>query len=368
MQNFLRNPLQDDKTLQTNFLSKKRGSFYYFRSMCMRMQERFADLMEHEPMPQVFLHGNPHIENYVITQQGAAMVDFDRARLGPYAWDLVRFLSSAILKSKLKTKKLPRLVGEYFLEGYRRSFLMPKVAFKGVGFRASAKDTVWFESTNQYLANGGKWARQMRANPLKLDHPYLQSALQAYIQKSQDLDLQEASFVEEAGQALGTFGNRRFLVVLAPKEANSADRVFLDLKTVYQDEDNQWYKNPFDHHGERMVYASHLYAPRIEQRLAHFTSVGQQYWGRQIPFATAKVKRKLNTWKQIDLAFSVGTQLGQGHRKSIVEAEPTELYRHLMTHYKLIVEAAHILSDEIVQAHQLYIKQLAQPSKLQVAS
>ena len=43
------------------------------------MQVRFAELVDHRKIPQILIHGNPHVANYCKTERGAAMVDFDRS-------------------------------------------------------------------------------------------------------------------------------------------------------------------------------------------------------------------------------------------------------------------------------------------------
>ena len=64
------------------------------------MQRRFVELAEVHRMPTAFLHGNPHVANYAKNSKGAAMVDFDRARFGPFGYDLSRFMVSISLVRK----------------------------------------------------------------------------------------------------------------------------------------------------------------------------------------------------------------------------------------------------------------------------
>jgi hypothetical protein len=57
---------------------------------------------------------------------------------------------------------------------------------------------------------------------------------------------------------------------------------------------------------------------------------------------------------QIDIAYSVGTQLGKAHRNSIREAEPAVLLEHFEKNYKAFIKLAEQLSKEIVDAHKHY--------------
>lgn len=345
--------------LSKKYLDDNRGAFLYFRHMSMKMQARFAQLYKHKGVPQVFLHGNPHIENYTINGQGAAMIDFDRSRIGPYAWDIVRFLASVSIKRKEQTKEfLSDTVLEYFLEGYLRSFHAPHLPYKGISTASNrAKFTVWHRNTEEYLKANIKWAKRMRNNPLDTENKDLNALLHGYLQSRNELGLLKSHQVTEAGQATGTFGNKRFLAVLVPKDKNQGDSIFIDIKTVYEDPDNKWYHNPYHHHGIRMIEASKLYAPGVEQGMGYATYQNQQYWGRAIPPKNAKVKANLNNSEQIDMAYSVGTQLGSAHRKSLQkEVSAASLEKHLLTDYKALMDIAHQMNKELMHAYQLYVQ------------
>jgi dTMP kinase len=87
---FDKDPAGDAGNIRRNYLHEKRGAHFYFRNMLLPMQARFAELLDMSSTPRALLHGSPHVDNYAKSAQGAAMVDFDRSRVGPYSWDLVR--------------------------------------------------------------------------------------------------------------------------------------------------------------------------------------------------------------------------------------------------------------------------------------
>ncbi len=363
IESFFKKPQQDQLLNILNYQDNERGAFFYFRSMSIRMQERFAELIDQSDMPKVFLHGNPHIENFVVTDKGAAMVDFDRSRIGPYAWDIVRFLSSVALKNggkKVSNRFVSDIVLEYFVEGYLRSFHVPDLPFKQVSSMLYIMPKMWNKTTNEYLKNRGKWSLKMREHPLPKDNDMVQGVLRGYLESRGELSLLDDYEIEEAGQAMGSFGNRRMLVVLAPKDTTQElDRIFLDLKTVYQDADNEFYYNPYPHHGQRMIHASELYAPGIELRLGFTTYNGIEFWGRQIPSFSIKLKDKMDTLQQLDLAFSVGSQLGQAHRKSLQDgATPEQLDQHLRANYANFIKLGEQMNEELLRAHKQYLAEL----------
>jgi Uncharacterized protein conserved in bacteria (DUF2252) len=364
MSDFFKKPQEDQLLNILNYQNDERGAFFYFRSMSIRMQERFATLINHKDMPRVFLHGNPHLENFVITDKGAAMVDFDRSRMGPYAWDIVRFLSSVALKNKnkkYKNKLLSDIVLEYFIEGYLRGLFVPDMPFKQISALLYLNPTSWNRTTNEYIKSNGKWFQKIKENPLPLNDEHALAVLNGYLQSRNEDKLLETYHIEHIGQAMGSFGNRRFLFILAPKVilSEADDRIFLDIKTVYQDADNEFYKNPFPHHGQRMIKASEIYAPNIELRMGFCTYNGTEYWGRQVPPFTIKLRDKMNVIQQLDFAYSVGSQLGQAHAKTLQDGSTIEqLYVHLKNNYSHFTELAVQMNTEILEAHKLYLAEL----------
>ena len=361
---FFKKPQEDQLLNILNYQDGQRGAFFYFRSMSMRMQARFAELIPQQDMPQVFLHGNPHIENFVVTDKGAAMVDFDRSRIGPYAWDIVRFISSVALKNKnkkLNNRFLSDIVLEYFIEGYLRGFYIPELPFKQVSSMLYTMPKMWNKTTNEYIRNKGKWYVKLKENPLPLNHEMANAVLKGYLESRNELNLLDNYTIEEIGQAMGSFGNRRFLILLAPKdlENKTLDRIFLDIKTVYQDPDNEFYYNPYAHHGERMIHASNLYAPGIELRMGFTTYQGIEFWGRQIPSFSIKLRQKMETIHQLDLAYSVGTQIGRAHRQSLKNPQDVDkLHQHLMQNYEHFIAIAEQMNKEVLEGHKLYLSEL----------
>lgn len=360
---FQRNPLADSLLSIQNFSNLQRGYFFYFRTMCLRMQTRFVELADVKEMPQVFLHGNPHIENFAIVKQGAGMVDFDRSRLGPYAWDIVRFLCSLSLKRKKRDDTfLSSRVLQYFVEGYKHGLcVVGNESYKSLSDFLNLKKIDWNISTNDYLKKDDKWAKKLRQNPIDVNDDWLNNLLKCYLESRKELYLLDNYKIEEAGHALGSLGNQRALLVLAPKNIESnLDRILLDLKTVYQDNDNQYFKNPVQHHGERMILASNLYAPNLEENMGFFTYQGQEYWGRKVPAVAIKIKGYLSEMRQIDVAYCVGMQLGRGHQLSIKNNTINDIVINLNKNMIDFVRIGKQMNEEVLAGHQQYLMQLSQ--------
>jgi len=357
---FDKDPAGDAENIRENYLNEKRGAHFYFRNMLLPMQDRFAQLMDMASMPKAFLHGSPHIDNYAKSAQGAAMVDFDRARVGPYAWDLVRLMVSMSLRQKKDADGLldPDVLKQ-LKKGYLRGFRHPDRPFSEVRQLKDVEPEDDEVSTDAYLAANKKWAKEMRANALPVNDPAVVKLIDGYAE-TQEPDFLNDYFIEEAGRGQGSMGFRGlFLVVLAPKDKKSGkDRILLNIKATRTDPDTEWYKNPYKTEIARMHAAAGLYAPGWTVRPGSAVLDGVEYDVRPISPQNVKIKKMLNHEQQLDFAYAVGTQLGRAHRLSLQDATPAQLEKHLDDHYGGIAAAGLTIRDEIVDAHARYLRKM----------
>lgn len=357
---FDKDPSGDAENIRRNYLHEKRGAHFYFRNMLLPMQERFAQLMDMASTPRVFLHGSPHLDNYAKSKQGAAMVDFDRSRVGPYSWDLVRLMVSLSLRSKKDPKGLlDKEVLKQLKKGYLRGFRHPDRPFSEYRELKDVEPEGAELTTYAYLVANKKWAKEMRANPLPADHPDVVALVKSWAEGRGDGVLSEYH-VEEAGRGQGSMGFRGlYLVVLAPNDERAGkDRVMLNIKATRTDPDTEWYKSPAKTEAERMKTAAELYAPGWELRSGGATLDGVEYYARQLDPLNAKIKKMLSVEQQDDFAYSVGTQLGRAHRLSLEGATAEELEAHLEANFDAIAAAGRTIRDEIVEAHARYLAKM----------
>ena len=356
---FDKDPRTDQQVLRSNYLHPTRGLHFYFRNMLLPMQQRFSELTDHSEMPAVFLHGSPHLDNYSRSEVGVAMVDFDRSRYGPYAWDLVRVLTSVAFRQKRPAEGfLPAKVSRALFAGYRRGLKRPEEGFREMTALATQKMPAKPRTTKRYLRHNGKWAHELRCNLLPDDHEDARAVLRGYV-ANRGRDLAEDGYALTAmGSAIGSMGRRRFLYVLSPTKPK-LDWLLLEIKRVREDPDTRWYRNPFAHHGERMIAAVELYAPGWERWQGYTTYHGLQYWGHQIPAYNGKLKRDLTAKESADFLDAVGNQLGRAHRLS-TDAETAEHIRgHLSRAGGELLEAADAMKAEITEAFGRYIAALS---------
>ncbi len=285
--------------------------------------QRFVDLTK---VPVTFIHGNPHIDNYVKTFRGSAMMDFDRSRLGPYCWDIIRFLSSLSLRKEDEGGFLDRRVIECFIDAYYVHFLHPEIPHKQVKMLKEAKPEKWQLNTREYMRANKRWAKKMHDFRINSRSESVKVLLQSFLESRNELSLLNEYYIDEVGLTPGSLGKKHFIYSLMPKNPDShSDSILLDIKEVYAERNSRFFYSPYEHHGLRMIEASKIFADGMEQRLGFCTFQNKQYWGRQIPSFAVKVKKFLNKEELCDFAYSVGSELGKGHRKGLRDPKHAEL-------------------------------------------
>lgn len=254
------------------------------------------------------------------------MMDFDRSRIGPYCWDIIRFLSSVSLRREQMKGFLDRKVVEHFLDGYMVHFLHPDIPAKQVKMLKSVHPEKWQRTSREYLNSNKRWAKKMREHPLPVNSSFARNLLKAFLESRHELDLLDSYRVDEIGHTPGSLGKKHYIYSLLPKNSDShMDAIILDIKEVYEEKNTKFFYSPTPHHGERMILASKIFADGMEERLGFCTFQNRQYWGRQIPSFAVKIKKFLNQDEQCDFAHSVGSELGKGHRKGLIDPASADL-------------------------------------------
>jgi hypothetical protein len=117
----------------------------WMQAMC----DRFADART--GLPNVGLHGDPHIEQYAFTADSRGLDDFDDSTLGPFVLDVTRFLASVDLALDQR--------------GWNGSRDKATGAFLA-GYRASLSDTT-------YLPSDPSAVTRLRAKEARDAHEFL---------------------------------------------------------------------------------------------------------------------------------------------------------------------------------------------------
>jgi hypothetical protein len=363
MEEYIRRSQIFQKRLGITPLPRREELYLLFRMAGPIMQGRLHRFLDLQKIPQTFIHGNPHLDNYVRTFKGSAMIDFDRSRIGPYSWDIIRFLSSLSLRRDESSGFLDRKVVEYFIDAYYTHFINPDIPSKSLKMLRDVRPEKWQSNTRLYLGANKKWAKKMREKPLDPKSDFATGLLGSYLQSRNETSLLKQFRLGEVGEAHGSFGKKHFIFSLLPIDLDShEDAILLDIKQVYEEKNSKFFHSPFSHHGLRMIEASKVFAPDMEERLGYCTFKNVQYWGRQIPCFAVKVKKFLNKEEQCDFAYSVGSELGKGHFKglkspgdaSLIEKDFTKNFDHYFKLSKFLTYELILAYESIRRKNRLY--------------
>lgn len=326
MEEYLRQAQIFQKRLSLDPMPRKQARYLFFRMAGPIMQNKLQRFVDLTKVPTTFIHGNPHVDNYVRTFRGSAMMDFDRSRMGPYCWDIIRFLSSLSLRKEDNDGFLDRRVIEHFIDAYIVHFMHPEIPHKQLKMLKEVKLERWQTSTKEYLKANKRWAKKMHDHRINSRSEATQVLLLRYLESRNETNLLNEFYVDEVGLTPGSLGKKHFIYSLLPKNPDShLDAILLDIKEVYEEKNNRFFYSPYEHHGQRMIEASKIFADGMEERLGYCTYQNKQYWGRQIPSFAVKVKKFLDKDELCDFAYSVGSELGKGHRKGLKDPRYAEL-------------------------------------------
>jgi Uncharacterized protein conserved in bacteria (DUF2252) len=103
--------------------------FNYFRFINRSWITRVCDVFERDlqELPVVRLHGDAHVEQFAVMQDTWGLDDFDDSARGPAVIDIVRFLGSIDLVSRLRSWKNDReKLFNRFIEGYKHGLVEPE--------------------------------------------------------------------------------------------------------------------------------------------------------------------------------------------------------------------------------------------------
>lgn len=352
------------KELRESYRHPDRGLHQFFRHSHRWMQRRFVELVDASSIPRAFIHGNPHLMNYAKSRFGAAMVDFDRARYGPYAYDCVRFLTSLALRrgDEGDGQFLHPAVLDSFRRGYLFGARAPTLGFEEMQELRGRSPKKWQRDLEAYLRAERAWAARLKKFAIEPHDPRLRALFESYLESRGESELGAHYRIESAAEVPGSMGKLHTLLLLVP-DRKSLPRRLIDVKEVYDEPDDEFFTNPFAHNGQRMVEAGELHAPGWENEPGWATYDGCEYWVRGIPTQNDKLKQRLTPIQQIDVAFAVASQLGRAHTLSVEHGREDHL-DHFEGLHPDIAELAAELATELRKAHRAFLRESDAPTPL----
>lgn len=349
---WLDKPKERKKVMKDNL-----GPHSLLRRLKAPIRERLAELLPHHNCPRTFLFGSPHLDNYVRTNSGVGLADFDRALIGPYVSDwCYSLLSLALKQADGADRALPDMAFQAFVEGYQQGLNKPNQAWPIWQPLAKAKTKDWELDPRLYLESEQGWAKKARKNPIPTDDRLLEQLLTAFFASQQQPKWQKDKQVVFAGIAKGSLGRIHTIVGLTDEAGAVA---LFDLKPALDYRNQtwphmQWYGHDFAHEGERMCHASQKLAPGVTTGEGFATVNGCQYWGRQLPTLNRKIKHLLSATDIIELAEVMGWQMGRGHAHASGEKTAKALLEHSNNNAEQIYRSIDVIRTELLEGWRYY--------------
>jgi hypothetical protein len=320
------NELAENPKLLERILGGPHGYFRYMNTpfaeaVCMSFHEYLGDI------PSVNLHGDAHLENYAITEQGRGLTDFDDATTGPMILDLVRFGVSIHLACRANgwQDKADDMV-DTCLSSYRAALENPGLSIPPPELVARIRARFTTDRENLLAA------RQKLMEPLGEPLEYLQYE---YNQYSDQMRLQHPELpsyffdIKKAGRlktGIGSALDEKYLLRVEGATKANEDDLTLEIKETRSLHGISCIllskKNPLRPivMQARLAYEPYRYTGFIVVAGGKASERGKTFWAHEWydNYHELSIRTSFQTPRDIDeIAADVGVQLGLGHPRHI---------------------------------------------------
>ena len=278
--------------------------------LCLRLGEALR------AAPVVTLHGDPHLEQYAVTDRGRGLADFDDTTLGPAVLDLVRFATSLRLAAMERGWPGAEDAVRRFLDGYAAALRAPSplppqprlVARLRAGFdrdrnNAMARAEALMETLPPEVA------------------PSQEALTRTARMLAQVSGWPESFFkVKRVGAlriGIGSAADEKYLMRIEGDSRASGDDVILEVKAVRATPAGGCVRS--EPGPDRILLGSTRLAYEPFEYAGGITLEGRSFWFHAWPdnYVELDVRRdRLSPAELEEIARDVGFQLGRGHPRA----------------------------------------------------
>ncbi|MFT5356629.1 MAG: hypothetical protein ACI9KE_003854 [Polyangiales bacterium] len=291
---------------------------HYFRYISRRFVAVQCDLGAEGPV--VNLHGDAHLEQYLVTTLGRGLGDFDEATVGPVSIDLLRLATSIRIASRARGWRAEALWSA-FLEGYVLSLEDPSTVAPEPSY--VAREESRFRHDHLRLLAECETLIQPVAETMSVS---IEEGLQAYIASLQvrrprvEADWFDVVNVGRHEVGVASRAMTNFLIrVRGPTDAPEDD-IVLEAKAVTS--------NPEAHclplSGRQDALRVLLGEARLAYTPFHLVGAveidGQPYWIHEWVDDYTELRTEsqdLTSPMMLEILFDIGVQLGAGHPRKM---------------------------------------------------
>ena len=346
-------------------LARLQGTvFGYYRFIDGPFTQRICEKYANTAGGSIYvnLHGDAHLEQYAVADDGRGLADFDAASIGPAVVDLLRFSTSLWLAAhgRFADTAADKAVSR-FLEGYATSLQNPEA--KGPEPRAAARIRSSFEQGSR------AWLERVDSFMLPLtdvQRERLMHSSSGYKDEilGQNPELSRDFFtIKRAGSlrmGIGSAHEAKFLARVEGPSASPDDDVILETKQVIGHS-----MGSCVHGGEwgdaRRILVGQARLSEAPQRFLGQVQIdGKKFYVHawRVHYTELGAGDVASGDELAELAYDVGLQLGRGHPKQIADPHGAELRQRLLeyvtTNGPLLHSASRDLARETVDAWLLF--------------
>lgn len=326
--------------------------------------DRYAGLAEGAPVVEI--HGDAHLEQYMVGSPGRGLSDLDRHARGPAIMDLLRMATSIVLAvdetvdDAALRGAAPKGIAALF-RGYRtaiddpdKRLEAPAIVARIARKKNDRKALLAFADTAMKPADGGAKSRGQA-----LYGAFQSEMLQRNGERPKDQGFPESFFtMERLGTlelGIGSVLDERFLLRLAGETSSADDDVIVELKPVRAPSASCLAPSA-DYAEERFLFAE----PPAPLRCEPGPIPGTGYWSIQWSddYHELRIDKTLVTSDDLAaIAFESGFLLGRGHLLSVTAGTRDAAKLALRPSADLearVAEAAVELAQETERAWQTF--------------
>ena len=307
----------------------------YFRFVNIPFSREVCRQFAQAGTPSFNLHGDAHLEQYAVTDNGRGLTDFDDSSTGPAILDLLRFNTSIVLAARsLGWEEHVPALQDAFLAGYRAALEDPATV--------APMPTLVEELRGDFVTDRLDYLEAVDELMQVLtpeEYESLSQAIRPYVETMllEQPDLEPEFFrIEKIGafhEGIGSALDRKFLVRVRGRTEDLEDDVVLELKEVRDLSEIECVQvargaDPF-----RIMVGQARIAYQPYELLGYLRHEGHPFWVHSWSdnYEEVDVQESFrDPAAMTDLVYDVGVQLGGGHTRQIAAPLDQQLRREQM--------------------------------------
>jgi len=307
-------------------LTLAEDAHHYFRYIADRFVGLECEVADDGPT--VNLHGDAHVEQYLVTTLGRGLGDFDEATTGPVSIDLVRLGTSIRIASRMRSWD-PDALWQRFLEGYLAALEDEDAAAPEPRFAVRTRAT--FQDDHGALLD---WCDSLFQSTSSVEAARVEVALDSYVEMlarhRPGLEPRAYEVVTIGPHRLGV-GSRRasnYLIRTRGPTDDPSDDLILEAKEVTRNPRATCLPISRRTDALRILVADARLAYAPFQDVGFVELNGRPYWIHEWvnDYTELDVSDSSLTLTELqEVLYDVGVQLGRGHPRGLGDPYEAEL-------------------------------------------